>query len=255
MQNPNKPESSNVARFQRMNPSSWCSPRHANRPAAPKPTKPTARIRNIAQPPSRKCKIAVSITKLLTLLVQLQKRALARGCDRSEPLSRGHYEPRLLSNDSMHDDPQLLVAALRQGNAEAFQQVYFAEKNRIFGMLLRLSGDAHVAADLFQNVWLKLARHAARLREDTNLRAWLHTVARREYLSYRRAQVVDLSRFLAWGRHVETTARSFAATSETDELEAALEALGERDREVLLLVGVAELTSAQAAEALGISEV
>ncbi|HEY6728223.1 MAG TPA: sigma-70 family RNA polymerase sigma factor [Polyangiaceae bacterium] len=153
----------------------------------------------------------------------------------------------------MHDS-QLLLEALRRGSAEAFQQVYFAEKNRLFGMLLRLSGDAHVAADLFQNVWLKLARHAARLHDDTNLRAWLHTVARREYLSYRRAQVVDLSRFLAWGRHVETTARSFAATSETDALEAALEAVSERDREVLLLVGVAELSSAQAAEALGISD-
>ena len=155
----------------------------------------------------------------------------------------------------MHDDSKHLLEALRGGSPDAFQQVNFTEKNRVFGLLLRLSGDAHVAADLFQNVWLKLARHAARLHDDTNLRAWLHTVARREYLSYRRAQVVDLSRFLAWGRHVETTARSFAATSETDEVEAALEALSERDREVLLLVGVAELASPEAAEALGISEV
>ncbi|HEU5076545.1 MAG TPA: RNA polymerase sigma factor [Polyangiaceae bacterium] len=155
----------------------------------------------------------------------------------------------------MHDDSKHLLDALRSGNAAAFEQVYLSEKNRVFGLLLRLSGDAHVAADLFQNVWLKLARHAARLHDSTNLRAWLHTVARREYLSYRRAQVIDLSRFLAWGRHVEITARSFAATNEADELEAALEALSERDREVLLLVGVAELESAEAAQALGITEV
>jgi len=155
----------------------------------------------------------------------------------------------------MRDDSTCLLEALRGGSPEAFQQVYFAEKNWVFALLLRLSGDANVAADLFQNVWLKLARHAARLHEDTNLRAWLTTVARREYLSYRRAQIVDLSRLLAWGRHVETTARSFATSSETDELEAALEALGERDREVLLLVGVAELDGTQAAQALGISDV
>jgi len=155
----------------------------------------------------------------------------------------------------MHDDSQLLVEALRNGSAAAFEQVYFAEKNRVFGLLLRLSGDSHVAADLFQNVWVKLARYAPRLHDGTNLRAWLHTVAHREYLSYRRAQVVDLSRFLAWGRHVEATARSFAATHETDELEAALEALSERDRQVLLMVGVAELESTEAASALGITDV
>src|SRR5690606_2421525 len=88
---------------------------------------------------------------------------------------------------SMRDDSTCLLEALRGGSPEAFQQVYFAEKNWVFALLLRLSGDANVAADLFQNVWLKLARHAARLHEDTNLRAWLTTVARREYLSYRRA--------------------------------------------------------------------
>ena len=154
----------------------------------------------------------------------------------------------------MPDDSKPLLEALRGGCPAAFQEVYFAEKNRLFGLLLRLAGDAHVASDLFQNVWLKLARHASRLRDDTNLRAWLHTVARREYISYRRAQVVDLSRFLAWGRHVESTARSVAPTSEAYELETALEALNDSDREVLLLTGVAGLDGPEAAEALGITE-
>lgn len=154
----------------------------------------------------------------------------------------------------MPDDSKALLEALRRGCPAAFQEVYFAEKNRLFGLLLRLAGDAHVASDLFQNVWLKLARHAPRLHDDTNLRAWLHTVARHEYISYRRAQVVDLSRFLAWGRHVESTARSVAPTSEAYELEAALEALNDSDREVLLLTGVAGLDGPEAAEALGITE-
>jgi len=154
----------------------------------------------------------------------------------------------------MPDDSKTLLEALRRGSPAAFEEVYFAEKNRLFGLLLRLAGDAHVASDLFQNVWLKLARHAARLHDDTNLRAWLHTVARREYISYRRAQIVDLSRFLAWGRHIEATARSFAPTSEAYELETALEALNDSDREVLLLAGVAELDGPEAAAALGITE-
>lgn len=153
----------------------------------------------------------------------------------------------------MQDSSKTLIDELRRGSAAAFEAVYFAEKGRVFGFLLRLCGDSNVAADLFQNVWLKLARHAPRLREETHVRAWLLTVARREYLSYRRAQIVDLSRFLAWGRHAEATAPSFAPSVEVYELEVALEALSEVDREVLLLAAVDGLESAAAASALGIT--
>src|SRR6187399_1907466 len=114
----------------------------------------------------------------------------------------------------MQDASKTLIDELRRGSLAAFEQVYFAEKNRVFGFLLRLSGDSNVAADLFQNVWLKLARHAPRLNDETHVRAWLLTVARREYLSYRRAQIVDLSRFLAWGRQAEAAASSLAPSVE-----------------------------------------
>jgi len=153
----------------------------------------------------------------------------------------------------MQDASKTLIDELRRGSLAAFEQVYFAEKNRVFGFLLRLSGDSNVAADLFQNVWLKLARHAPRLNDETHVRAWLLTVARREYLSYRRAQIVDLSRFLAWGRQAEAAASSLAPSVEAYELEVALEALSEADREVLLLAAVEGLESASAAAAMGIT--
>lgn len=153
----------------------------------------------------------------------------------------------------MQDASKILIDELRRGSIAAFEQVYLSEKNRVFGFLLRLCGDSNVAADLFQNVWLKLARHAPRLQDGTHVRAWLLTVARREYLSYRRAQIVDLSRFLAWGRQAEAAASSFAPSGEVYEIEVALEALSEADREVLLLAAVDGLESAAAATALGIT--
>jgi RNA polymerase sigma factor (sigma-70 family) len=144
------------------------------------------------------------------------------------------------------------VERLRRGEPEAFEQVYEAERAAVYGFLFRLSRDASVAADLFQNVWLKLARHAPQLREDSNLRAWLLTVARHEFSSFRRAQALDLSRLLLFGLE----SRAEIAGSPDDDnrlLAAALDRLVDADREVLLLSALGDLDSEALALTLGIS--
>ena len=133
----------------------------------------------------------------------------------------------------------------------AFRAVYAAHRSVVHGFLRRLSGDQDTAADLFQNVWLKLARHRQHLSADTDLRAWLCTVARREYLSYRRAQTLDLSRLLTFGR--EPSPEATVADPRLLEVNSALRRLSDSDREVLLLTSVEELSMCQAAAVLGIS--
>lgn len=147
-----------------------------------------------------------------------------------------------------------LLARLRRGEPEAFDEVYTAEKATVYGFLLRLSRDASVAADLFQNVWLKLAQNAAHLREDSNLIGWLLTVARREYLSFRRAQALDLSRVLLLGLIHDEVAVS-AGDDELQSVIAALDLLADADRELLLLSVTGGLDAEQAASTLGISAV
>jgi RNA polymerase sigma-70 factor (ECF subfamily) len=146
-----------------------------------------------------------------------------------------------------------LVERLRRGEPEAFDRVYEAERAAIYGFLLRLSRDPSVAADLFQNVWLKLAQNASQLRQDSNLRAWLLTVARHEFLSFRRAQALDISRLLLFGLapRDDVVGSSEGDTSRT--LAAALERLVDGDREVILLSALGDLDSDSLALTLGIS--
>ena len=149
------------------------------------------------------------------------------------------------------NDPGV-IARLRAGDPAAFELVYDAEKASVYGFLLRLSRDPHTAADLFQNVWLKLARHAARLQEDSNLRAWLLTVARREYIGFRRAQALDISRVLLLGLVPRT---DHGGEPEADlALSSALASLSDADREVVLL-GASGLEPEAMAEALGVTGV
>lgn len=149
-----------------------------------------------------------------------------------------------------------LLAALGAADAPTFERAfvaaYTAHRRVVFGFLLRLAGDASTAADLFQNVWLKLAQHRRRLRPDTELRAWLCTVARNEYLSHRRAQALDLSRVLALGR--EPAPDTHERDPRITEVNAALRRLSDADREVLLATSVDGLSMREAASVLGITE-
>jgi RNA polymerase sigma factor (sigma-70 family) len=146
-----------------------------------------------------------------------------------------------------------LIAELRSGSPNAFQRVYASERVRLFGFLVRLCRDRNLAADLFQNTWLKLARSAPRLRADTDIRAWLFTVARNEYVSHRRAELLDLSRVLAVRHEHAGHVVPSASDASLEHLEWALSQLSDDDREILLLIGVEGLEPQQAASVLAIS--
>lgn len=151
-------------------------------------------------------------------------------------------------------DERELVARLRKRDAAALRVVYASFSDRIFGFLLRLTGRRDVAEDLHQETWVSASRHAERLAEDTDLAAWLFTIARNKYRSWRRWAALDFSR-LAFSALDEEPISPTAAPDAGDELDAlgvALGALPPAHREVLLLVGVEGLENKQAAEVLGI---
>lgn len=151
------------------------------------------------------------------------------------------------------DESRRLIEELRAGSATAFNRVYAAERGRIYGFLLRLSRDPNVAADLFQNTWLKLARNAAALRPDTNIRAWLFSVARNEHANHCRAQMLDMSRILTLGRESPEPSTDADATAELDAVQRALAALSVQDREVLLLTVSEGFEAQRTAQILGLS--
>lgn len=152
-----------------------------------------------------------------------------------------------------------LIDALRRGDAAAFDALYARYRARVLGFLLRLAGRRDVAEDLFQETWVKLARHAPRLAEDTDLAAWLFRVARNAWVSHRRWSMLDLSRLVALQEEVVAPVRTTGSEERADaaravaRLEAAITSLPPASREVLLLVGVEGFEQEQAAAILGIS--
>jgi RNA polymerase sigma-70 factor (ECF subfamily) len=153
----------------------------------------------------------------------------------------------------------LLIERLRDGDAAALDVVFDTFKRPLFTFLLRLSRRRDIAEELFEETWLRLVKHARRLRPDTRLGAWLFTVARNLYVSYLRSRMLEDSAIAGlmalWPFSIERSSPfEAAAASELERrIERALAAMPLASREVLLLVGVAGLNPSDAADVIGVT--
>lgn len=152
-----------------------------------------------------------------------------------------------------------LVEGLARGDTRAFDSLYARLRAPLYAFLVRLSGQTDLAQDLLQETWLRLARSAAQLPLDTELRPWLFTVARNLYRSHRRWVLLDGKRLqqLGWlpSAALPSPFDGAAANATERAVEAALLRLSLEHREVLLLCSVSGFEPAQAAAILGISDV
>jgi len=145
-----------------------------------------------------------------------------------------------------------LFARIQEGDREAFAEAYAAHRPRLYNFLARMTNEPAVAEELLQETWTRLATKAKGLAEDTDLVAWLYTVARnlaRDSLRSDRRARAEGSAEAASSESPE----DWAAASETHErLTQALAALPPGEREVILLVCVDGMRQDQAAKVLGI---
>jgi RNA polymerase sigma-70 factor (ECF subfamily) len=152
-----------------------------------------------------------------------------------------------------------LVERLRRGDHDAFDDVYAAFNTRLFTFLVRLSRRRDVAQDLLEETWMRLVKHAQRLRPETRLGPWLFTVARNLHVSYSRSRMLEdsaaASLIALWPFSLERSSPfEAAAASELERrIERALATMPAASREVLLLVAVAGLDHSDAADICGIT--
>jgi RNA polymerase sigma factor (sigma-70 family) len=89
--------------------------------------------------------------------------------------------------DSITEKPELssddeLLRRCRAGDEDAWEQVMEKYQRLIYSIPLNFGLGSDDAADIFQQTFMSLIEHLERLRPDSNLGAWLATVARRHAL-------------------------------------------------------------------------
>lgn len=142
-----------------------------------------------------------------------------------------------------------VIAAVRGGNAEAFDLIVREYQPRLYRFLFGMVGDAEVARDLTQDTFLAAYRALPSTNEDLNLTGWLFQIARNNARSHWRRR--KLITWLPFGRGDNDDERDGEwipegigpqqdgpeeIAIEREDLRTALKTLARADRECLLLV-------------------
>jgi RNA polymerase sigma-70 factor (ECF subfamily) len=143
---------------------------------------------------------------------------------------------------------------LARGDSRGFDLAYASYSERVFAFLVRLSGSRALAEDLFQHTFMRLAEVGPRLRLDSDLRAWLFTVARNAFHSHARSRSVAGRFDVELAERHETVTTPEASLTLT-EFANAFSTLRASDRELLLLFGAEGLSYAEVAAILGLDQV
>lgn len=158
------------------------------------------------------------------------------------------------SNDAVTPDQAEesgMLTAAAGGDRGAFERLYRRHVGRVHGLCLRLTGQRETAEDCVQDTFVQAWRGLGRFEGRSAFTTWLHRIAVNAVLSRRRglAQTLEIT-VEALPNDLERTGMDAAPPLD---LEAAILALPERARHVLVLVGIYGFSHAEAAESLGIA--
>lgn len=146
--------------------------------------------------------------------------------------------------------------AARSGDRRAFERLYRAHCDRVYGLCWRLSGgDTALAEDLVQESFIRAWNKLDLFRGDSSFGTWLHRLATNVALSDRRIRVRRVGRERPFDETAERTAvgaRDVAQGLRSD-LEQAIAALPERARTVLVLFDVEGYTHDEIAGLTGMA--
>lgn len=161
------------------------------------------------------------------------------------------------------DDKHMLVKA-RRGELSAFEELVHKYEKRVYAVALRSSGSPEDAADITQEVFLRAWRSIETFRGDSGFSTWLFRITMNMCVDHaRHRQSQPQCRPLVIGE--EDAERPIPDTAPTPEehldnselgreLAAALDAVSEEHRRIVLLRDVSGMSYTEIAEVLEISE-
>ncbi len=152
-----------------------------------------------------------------------------------------------------------LMLAYGAGDAAAFDALYARHRGPVFRYLRRQTGNAALAEELFQDVWLKLIDARAGYEPRAKFTTWLFTIAHNRLMDHfrsaSRAAIVSYEDDPADDVPAGTPgpAESAERRESAVQLLAAIEALPAAQREAFVLQQEGELSVEEIARATGVN--
>ncbi len=155
----------------------------------------------------------------------------------------------------METGDEALAAAAATGDREAFAALLSRHYDRILGLAFRLTGSAAEAEDLTQDICVALPAKLAGFRGAARFTTWLYRVTVNAAHDRRRRAAVRARSADGWGDwEIARQAEAEAARAAGDWLTAAMQRLSPELRDTVALTLGEEMSQAEAAEVLGVSE-
>ena len=149
-----------------------------------------------------------------------------------------------------------LVTRSARGHEDAFSELYDATSSCVYGVILRVLRSPDLAAEVTQEVYLEIWRHAARYAEERGtVLAWMTTVAHRRAVDRVRTESSDSARDQRYAGlntppEVDRVWDDLAQRIDVERVRKAMASLTEIQREALTLAYFGGYTQAQVAALL-----
>lgn len=86
-------------------------------------------------------------------------------------------EAATVTTAAVHDLDLDLVQRHRVGDVQAFDEIYHRFDHMVYNLALRLAGDGEQAADLTQEIFLRVFRYIGQFRGNSSLKTWIFRIA------------------------------------------------------------------------------
>ncbi|MBO6577365.1 MAG: sigma-70 family RNA polymerase sigma factor [Rhodothermales bacterium] len=142
-----------------------------------------------------------------------------------------------------------------------FPQIVRQYKRGVLALAYDLTGNAHDAEDLAQEVFIKAHRGLSTFRGDSGIYAWLRRIAVNTHLNRKRKKAVshmrlfgDVSETDTWEGAERPPDSGAEATDTRSHIDRALEQLSPRERSAFVMRHYQELSTREVAEAMGVAD-
>lgn len=150
---------------------------------------------------------------------------------------------------------EALMRAYGAGDAQAFRRLYARHADAVYRYCLRSSGSAAQAAEITQDVWMRVIEWRDRHVDQTRFRSWLFRIAHNRIVDHWREQARRTAsdvNMAALDDGAPSAERRAHAENCADQLQTQLSTLPPEQRELILLREEGELTLEQMADLQGV---
>ncbi len=146
---------------------------------------------------------------------------------------------------------EFYIIQTAKGDREAFSDLYRATYKSVYGFILSITKDTHVAQDILHDVYLKVFKHASSYEMRSKPLAWIYTIARNLSLMKMREGKRSYENVVSF--HNEFSSEDTAQALDRIVLETAINSLSSEDAAIVMLHAVAGFKHRQIALIMNLS--